>query len=49
LLFTADITPRIIAMGFPSEGTEGIYRNPLSEVVRLLTKFHDHHYLVFNL
>ena len=25
------ITPRVIAMGFPSEGTESLIRNPMSE------------------
>ena len=30
------ITDRIISMGFPSEGTEGIYRNPMPEVQQLL-------------
>jgi len=26
------ITPRIIAMGFPSEGAEAAYRNPIEDV-----------------
>lgn len=26
------ITPRLIAMGFPSLGSEGLYRNPMKEV-----------------
>jgi phosphatidylinositol-3,4,5-trisphosphate 3-phosphatase/dual-specificity protein phosphatase PTEN len=28
------ITDKIIAMGFPSEGKEGVYRNPLKEVFK---------------
>ena len=32
------ITPRVIAMGFPSEGTEGVYRNPMSEAPRPLPR-----------
>ena len=43
------ITPRVIAMGFPSEGTEGVYRNPMSEVVSFLETRHREHYMVFNL
>lgn len=33
-----DITERIIAMGFPSEGREGVYRNPMSEVQRYVDR-----------
>jgi phosphatidylinositol-3,4,5-trisphosphate 3-phosphatase/dual-specificity protein phosphatase PTEN len=29
-----DVTPRIIAMGFPSESVEATYRNPMKEVLR---------------
>ncbi|EOD13193.1 hypothetical protein EMIHUDRAFT_437207 [Emiliania huxleyi CCMP1516] len=43
------ITPRVIAMGFPSEGTEAAYRNPMSQVVSFLERRHREHYLVYNL
>ena len=43
------ITPRVIAMGFPSEGAEGVYRNPMSEVVTFLETRHREHYMVYNL
>ena len=43
------ITPRIIAMGFPSENAEGIYRNPRSEVQAFFEKRHSDHYKVYNL
>ena len=32
--FCIDITPRVIAMGFPAEAMEGIYRNPMADVQR---------------
>jgi len=40
---------RLLAMGYPSEGTEGTFRNPLSEVQRFLDKYHPSKYMVYNL
>lgn len=45
----AYITPRIIAMGFPSEGVEGSYRNHISEVYRFFETRHPDKYMIFNL
>jgi phosphatidylinositol-3,4,5-trisphosphate 3-phosphatase/dual-specificity protein phosphatase PTEN len=36
-------------MGFPSEKVEGVYRNPMSEVIKFLETFHAGHYRVYNL
>ena len=43
------ITPKIIAMGFPSTSIEGIYRNSMEEVKRFFSKRHPNHYKVYNL
>lgn len=43
------ITDNIIAMGFPSEGTEGLFRNPLSEVQHFLKQRHGDRFFVYNL
>ena len=43
------ITPRIIAMGFPSDDMEQVYRNPYIDVYRLLQTQHSSKYNVYNL
>ncbi len=36
-------------MGFPSEGLEAYYRNPVSEVATFFNTYHSGHVWVFNL
>uniref|UniRef100_A0A0N4Z354 Phosphatase tensin-type domain-containing protein n=1 Tax=Parastrongyloides trichosuri TaxID=131310 RepID=A0A0N4Z354_PARTI len=43
------ITDRIIAMGYPAEDSEKLYRNSMNETKRFLEHYHSKHYLVFNL
>eukprot|EP00011_Vannellida_sp_DIVA3-517-6-12_P008018 CAMPEP_0114615288 /NCGR_PEP_ID=MMETSP0168-20121206/6089_1 /TAXON_ID=95228 ORGANISM="Vannella sp., Strain DIVA3 517/6/12" /NCGR_SAMPLE_ID=MMETSP0168 /ASSEMBLY_ACC=CAM_ASM_000044 /LENGTH=426 /DNA_ID=CAMNT_0001826357 /DNA_START=74 /DNA_END=1354 /DNA_ORIENTATION=+ len=43
------ITPRIIAMGFPASGVEGMYRNSIVEVSQFLNERHGDHYMCWNL
>lgn len=43
------ITPKLIAMGYPSEGMEELYRNPMSEVQKMLKTYHPARFKVYNL
>jgi phosphatidylinositol-3,4,5-trisphosphate 3-phosphatase/dual-specificity protein phosphatase PTEN len=45
----AYVTPRIIAMGYPSTGVEAVYRNPMPEVQRFFKLRHEGHFKVYNL
>lgn len=43
------ITDNLIAMGFPSQGMEGMYRNPIDHVQRFFSIRHPGHYKLYNL
>ena len=43
------VTPRIIAMGFPSEAVEGLYRNAMHHVQTFFQRRHAGHYKIYNL
>eukprot|EP00937_MAST-01D_sp_MAST-1D-sp2_P006965 g6965.t1 len=43
------ITSQIIAMGFPTEGVEAVYRNPMGEVQRFFETYHRGKYKIYNL
>lgn len=43
------VNPRVIAMGFPAEGMESTFRNPMEEVQRFLYQRHYNKYRIYNL
>lgn len=43
------INDEIVAMGFPSENVEGVYRNNMKEVQRFFNKRHGKNFKVYNL
>jgi len=43
------ITGRIVGMGFPASGVEGMYRNPIAEVAKFLLDRHGDNFMIWNL
>jgi len=43
------VTDNVIAMSFPSTGSQSIYRNPINEVVRFFKAKHDGKFRIYNL
>lgn len=43
------ITDRIVAMGFPSENLEAVYRNDMKETQLFFKTRHTNHYMIYNL
>ena len=46
---STNVSMRAIAMSFPADGVESTYRNHIDEVAAMLHKYHEDHFLIFNL
>ena len=42
------ITPRIIAMAYPAEGFESMFRNKITDVAEFFNSKHDKKFLIIN-
>jgi protein-tyrosine phosphatase len=45
----AYVTQRVIAMGYPATGMEGIYRNSIEDVTRFFSIYHNDNVKIYNL